>query len=78
MLLQAGVCMRVPFNRVTVKRAVESTEPNDMLDFAGVSLVQECLCKNIIRKHVDPQFFMSNTVCTVIQYFKQKFENKKQ
>ena len=45
MLLQAGVCMRVPFNRVTVKRAVESTEPNDMLDFAGVSLVQECLCK---------------------------------
>lgn len=37
-LLQAGVCMRVPFNRVTIKKSAESTEPNDMLDFAGVSL----------------------------------------
>lgn len=38
-LLQAGVCMRVPFNRVTITKSTENAEPNDMLDFAGVSFL---------------------------------------
>lgn len=39
MLLKDGVCLRVPFNRVTIKKSKESSQPNDMLDFAGVSSV---------------------------------------
>lgn len=37
MLLSAGVCMRVPFSRVAIKKPVEPLEPTDMVDFAGVS-----------------------------------------
>ncbi len=40
-LLNDGVCLKVPFNRVTIKKSKESSQPNDMLDFAGVSDVQQ-------------------------------------
>ena len=36
-LLKEGVCLRVPFNRVTIKKSQEPVQPSDMLDFAGVS-----------------------------------------
>jgi hypothetical protein len=36
-LLHAGVCLKVPFNRVTVKKSKEPAEAHEMVDFAGVS-----------------------------------------
>ena len=36
-LLQAGVCLKVPFNRVTINKSREPAESNEMVDFAGVS-----------------------------------------
>lgn len=36
MLLSAGVCMKVPFSRVTIKRPVDQ-ENMEGVDFAGVS-----------------------------------------
>ena len=36
-LLHAGVCLKVPFNRVTVNKSKEPEGPNEMVDFAGVS-----------------------------------------
>ena len=36
-LLEAGVCMRVPFNRVKIAEAEMASDPNEMIDFVGVS-----------------------------------------
>ena len=38
-LLHAGVCLKVPFNRVTIKKSKEPAESHEMVDFAGVSVV---------------------------------------
>ena len=35
-LMTAGVCMRVPFNRVSIVKMKKAPEPNEMVDFAGV------------------------------------------
>ena len=42
-LLSTGVCMRVPFNRVTVTKPKdqEPTEMTDLIDHAGVSCTTE-------------------------------------
>ena len=37
MLLDPGVCMRVPFNRVTIKPADLGNVRLDTIDFGGVS-----------------------------------------
>ena len=39
-LLEAGVCMRVPFSRVRISHPKKSSIPNpqDHIDFAGVSI----------------------------------------
>lgn len=36
-LLAAGVCMRVPFSRVTIKQPPKSLEKTEEVDIAGVS-----------------------------------------
>ena len=35
-LLEAGVCMRVPFSRVTIKQPPKVQEKTDEVDIAGV------------------------------------------
>ena len=35
-LLAAGVCMRVPFSRVTIKEPAKSLEETEEVDIAGV------------------------------------------
>ena len=43
-LLHAGVCLRVPFDRVTVKKTVgKPLEPHEMVDFAGVSRILDSI-----------------------------------
>ena len=37
-MFPAGVCLRVPFNRVVVKRSTKDTTTTDSVDIAGVSL----------------------------------------
>ena len=38
-LLEAGVCMRVPFSRVTIKQPPKMLEKTEEVDIAGVCIV---------------------------------------
>ncbi len=58
-LLDAGVCMRVPFNRVTIKPAEVGAVQMDTIDFGGVSYETN---DNVSLLHVQLHVLICNDV----------------